>query len=466
MKNLKYTILLLAVLFGLHLTVAAQDSRNRVASTIIADGLAQLPAQNLEALEQVMGEIAGTGAEGVQQLAAMLGPSAEGKNAPFQYAIDGLTSYVTQKGRETACAAVKKGLEAALAKCTDEGNKTFLQDQLNKLTPGSVEVKHAVEDLSAVDPASRVIAEFRDKVAATPANKVGKLLLNTVKKSDNRQLRNTALELGGAALAPLAVKALPKLKTDAQTDVIRWLGNRHDTENIEAVFRALGSSNDQLANAAIEAAGKIGGLNALSSLIVALNGDHAAAASAALSTFNGNIADGVLYALKSQGSNATPALVALAGERHITAAYEPLTALLSNNNLRDVAAKSLAAIVTEDKFSDLLSRFQPYPDHYFGLMAQRANKEDIQALTTAAASSTAARSALLQVASADVVEPLMQLAKGDSQNRDAMLSRALTLTKGTNWASLTRYQLYKQALERVQPTTTWPHSAHSATNPH
>ena len=84
----------------------------------------------------------------------MLGPSAEGKNAPFQYAIDGLTSYVTQKGREAQCAAVKKGLEAALAKCTDEGNKVFLRDQLNKLTPGSVEVKHAVEDLATIAPAS------------------------------------------------------------------------------------------------------------------------------------------------------------------------------------------------------------------------------------------------------------------------------------------------------------------------
>ena len=115
----------------------AQDSRNRVASTIIADGLAQLPAQNLETLEQVMSEIAGTGAEGVQSLAAMLGPSDQGKNATFQYAIDGLTSYVTQKGREAQRAAVKKGLEAALARCTDEGNKVFLQDQLNKLPPGS-----------------------------------------------------------------------------------------------------------------------------------------------------------------------------------------------------------------------------------------------------------------------------------------------------------------------------------------
>ena len=425
----------------------AQDSRNRVASTIIADGLAQLPAQNLETLEQVMSEIAGTGAEGVQSLAAMLGPSAEGKNATFQYAIDGLTSYVTQKGREAQCAAVKKGLEAALARCTDEGNKVFLQDQLNKLTPGSVEVKHAVEDLSTIAANSRAIAEFRDKVGSLPAKKVAPFLLKTLKKSGDRQLRNTALELGGAALAPLAVKAFPKLKADAQTDVVRWLGNRHDTENVEAVFRALGSSNDQLANAAIEAAGKIGGVNALSSLINALNGNHAAAAAAALSTFNGNVADGVLSALKGQGSNAAPALVALAGERHITAAYEPLTALIGNDKLHATAAKSLAQIVTNDNFADLLSRFQPYPELFYNLLAQRGNKDDIKTIATAAAQSTDARAALLKVNSSDAVAPLMSLAATDAAGRDALLGRALTLIQGANWPRIDKYQLIKQALE-------------------
>ena len=425
----------------------AQDSRNRVASTIIADGLAQLPAPNLETLEQVMSEIAGTGAEGVQSLAAMLGPSDQGKNATFQYAIDGLTSYVTQKGREAQRAAVKKGLEAALARCTDEGNKVFLQDQLNKLTPGSVEVKHAVEDLSTIAPNSRAIAEFRDKVAAMPAKKVTPFLLKTLKKSDNRQLRNTALELGGAALAPLAVKAFPKLKTDAQTDVVRWLGNRHDTENVEAVFRALGSSDNQLAEAAIEAAGKIGGINALSSLIVALNGDHAAAASAALSTFNGNVADGVLSALKGQGSNAAPALVALAGERHITAAYQPLTALIGNDKLHATAAKSLAQIVTNDNFADLLSRFQPYPELFYNLLAQRGSKEDIQKIVSAASTVDAARNALLKVNSSDVVSPLMSLAATDAAGRDDLLGRALTLIQGANWPRIDKYQFIKQALE-------------------
>ena len=448
MKHLKYLILLLS--FLLPFTATAQDSRNRVASTIIADGLAQLPAQNLETLEQVMSEIAGTGAEGVESLAAMLGPSAEGKNAPFQYAIDGLTSFVTQKGREAQCAAVKKGLQNALAKCTDEGNKVFLQDQLNKLTPGSVEVKHAVENLSTVAANSRAIAEFRDKVASMPAKKQTPFLLKTLKKSDDRQLRNTALELGGDALAPLAVKAFPKLKTDAQTDVVRWLGNRHDTKNAEAVFRALGSSNSQLVDAALEAAGKIGGVNAMSALIVALSGNHAETANAALTTFNGDISEGVLAALKGTGTLVTPALVALAGERRIHEAYQPLTQLIGKDGVHYAAVKSLAQIVKPDQYADLLKRFEPYPENYYGLLAQRAGKEDIQQLVAAAKEGAAkkeATAALMKVNSSDVVAPLMSLAAGDAAGRDALLSRALTLIQGANWPRIDKYQLMKQALE-------------------
>ncbi|MBO4802657.1 MAG: DUF1080 domain-containing protein [Bacteroidaceae bacterium] len=450
MKHLRYIILLLAVSFGLNLSAVAQDSRNRVTSTIIADGLAQLPAQNLATLEQVMSEIAGTGAEGVQQLASMLGPSDQGKNAPFQYAIDGLTSYVTQKGREAQCAAVKKGLEAAIAKCTDEGNKVFLQDQLNKLTPGSLEVKHAVEDLTAVAANSRAIAEFRDKVAATPAKKQSALLLKTLKSPD-RQLRNTALELGGVLSGfPAEVcKTFSKLPSAAQADVLRWLGNNHDSANLATVLKAIPSSDTELATAAIEAAGKIGGTEALTALIGQLSGSNGDAALAALTTFNGSINDGVLSALKTQGANIAPALIGLAGQRHITAAYEPLTALLANDQLHAIAAQSLAAIVTEGNFTDLLNRFKPYPDNYYSLLAQRAGKEDIAEIVKAAqgANKQEAIAALLKVGSSEAITPLMSLAATDAANRDALLGRALTLIKGTGQANLSKYQLYKQALD-------------------
>ncbi len=448
MTHIKYIIVLLALLMPFQ--VSAQDSRNREVSTIIADGLAQLPAQNLEALEQVMSEIAGTGAEGIQQLAAMLGPSAEGKNAPFEYAIDGLTSYVTVKGREAQCAAVRKGLEAAIAKCKDEGNAAFLRYQLSKLTPGSQEVQQAPEDLTTIAPASRAVVEFCDKAATLPAKKKASLLLKTLQKSNDRQLRVTALGLEDAAvIAPLVCKAFPKLKADAQADVLRWLGNNHDIANIGTVLQAVNSGNNEIATAAIEAAGKIGGTDAMGVLINALDGNHSAAAHDALAAFNGHIGDGILAALKAKGAAASPALVALAGERHLTAAYEPLTALLGNDQLHAAAAKSLAAIVGESQFGDLLSRFRPYPDLFYGLLAQRANKDDLQQIVGAAATNVEARHALLKVATSDAVAPLMSLAAAEKspRNADVLLGRALTLIKGANWPSLQKYQLLKQALE-------------------
>lgn len=451
MKHLRYIVIALALTLGLSHPLLAQDSRGRTTSTIIADGLAQLPAQNLDALYQVMSELAATGADGARQLAAMLLPSDQGKNAPFHYAIDGLTSYVTIPGREAQAAAVKQGLQAALDACTDEANRAFLAAQIAKLSPETQAVAHAAENLASVAPASRAVAELRDKVAATPAAKQPALLLKTLKKSTSRELRTTALELGAPSLAPLVAKAFPKLSPDAQLDAVRWLGNRHDAANAAPVISALASSDSTLASAAIEAAGKIGGAEALSALISALDGLHADAAKAALATFNGDIRPAILDALTAQGAGASTTLVALAGERHITDAYQPLTQLLTVESLRPAAATSLAQVVTPDTFTDLLARFQPYPDRYYGLLAQRATADDIATLAAAAPQSPEARAALMGVNSSDAVSPLMTLAAADAAERDNLLTRALTLAQGANWPRIDKYQLYRRALE-MQPS--------------
>ena len=431
----------------------AQDSRNRIASTIIADGLAQLPAPNLDVLEQVMSEIADTGAEGVESLAAMLGPSDQGKNATFQYAIDGLTSYVSQKGREAQAAAVKKGLEAAIVKCTDEGNKTFLKEQLAKLNPTGQVVVHATEDLKTVAANSRVIAEFLDKVNAAPAKKQGALLLKAL-KSDDRQLRNTALtlatELELKDFDLQAMKFYNKANTDTKADILRWLGNTKNASHMALVSNATKSADSQVANAAIEAAGRIGGTEALTALIEALDGPNAKAANAALTAFNGDIKQGILTALQTQGAGVSKDVVALAGERRISEAYQPLTQLIGKDGVHYAAMQSLAQIVKDNQYADLLQRFQPYPENYYGLLAQRASSEDILQLVSAAKEGSCkqeAAAALLKVDKADVVSPLYDLATSDAAGRDKYLGRALTLTKSANWPRIDKYQLYKQALE-------------------
>lgn len=107
-------------------SINAQDARGRVTSTIVADALAQLPAEMPDLYNQIMGEIAATGSEGVQMLGTMLRPAAEGvDNSPIEYALNGVASYVS-KDNEALREGVREGLKGAIAKVGDNPNKAFL----------------------------------------------------------------------------------------------------------------------------------------------------------------------------------------------------------------------------------------------------------------------------------------------------------------------------------------------------
>ena len=110
--------------------VNAQDARGRATSTIVADALAQLPAELPATYNQVMAELASTGAEGIEQLAMMLSPMAEGvNNSAVEYAVNGVASYVSKDGAAQRD-AVRAGLKAAIEKTTDNPNKAFLMTAL------------------------------------------------------------------------------------------------------------------------------------------------------------------------------------------------------------------------------------------------------------------------------------------------------------------------------------------------
>ena len=76
--------------------INAQDARNRTTATIVADALAQLPAEESAIYNQVMAELAAAAPEGIEMIASMLKPAAEGvNNSPMEYALYGTASYVT-----------------------------------------------------------------------------------------------------------------------------------------------------------------------------------------------------------------------------------------------------------------------------------------------------------------------------------------------------------------------------------
>jgi len=147
MKNRIIRLFILGALTALLPAGAAAqqlDARQRNAETVIADGLAQLPAATPAAFNEVMGELAATGSAGVETIAGMLVPADKGKNATFEYALNGIAAYATAPGREALCAEVRKGFIRAIERCTDSANRAFLFSQLQLCS--------AAEDAASILP--------------------------------------------------------------------------------------------------------------------------------------------------------------------------------------------------------------------------------------------------------------------------------------------------------------------------
>lgn len=120
-------LLALLPLFGI---AQPLDARQRTAETIVADALAQLPVSTPALFDEVMGEIAATGSRGVEMVASMFVPAAEGKNTTLEYALNGVVCYASAPGREALLPEIRKGLVAALAQEGDTAKRSFLISQL------------------------------------------------------------------------------------------------------------------------------------------------------------------------------------------------------------------------------------------------------------------------------------------------------------------------------------------------
>ena len=448
MKKILIILLLALVPFA----AGAQDARQRTAATIVADGLNQLPAQNPKAFDNVMQELAATGAEGIRMMAGMLVPASEGKNAAVEYAINGVVNYVTAAGREELAREVRTGLAEAVEASTDKPNQAFLLSQLQlcaTTATAPVFVKYAADEyladyavrglistpgtdgeilslilrspapkallayaaaekrLAAAEPAllkwaadptadeatkeavcnalakcgseaslptlaeaakaanyafeksqaagayiellTRLAAAGNSKALAAakalqkagmPQNVriagLGIVLRSDAKKQTSEVLAalkdadrayrcaalDFATEFADDALYAAIARKLPSLKDNAaKTDVISWLGSRHAASQAGTVIAAIASPDAELSLAAIRAAGRIGGQEALEALIAQLDGPHAREASAALAAFNGKPNAAFVAAL--DGTPATQAnALKLVAQRRIKGAAD------------------------------------------------------------------------------------------------------------------------------------------------
>ena len=611
---MKKLFIILALAAWLPWSVAAQDARMRTSETIIADALNQLPASEKKVFDEVMGELASTGAEGIAQVADMLVPASEGKNAIVEYALNGVVAYVSAPGKEAEKAAVRKGLIQALEACTDNPNKAFLLTLLRMCgeaedAPAFVKylnddylAEWAISGLTSIQGTEEMLLDLMKKEAAPKATLahaaglkkmtsaepvliawlkdadaptaraiyqslaqcgtslsipvLGKAAKNVgyeweasdataaylrllqklvgegrgkeagaaakalLKATDKSHVRGAALEVivavAGKKALPLVAGALKnedrayrvnalrlsesvadenwyatvaktlqgKADASVKADVLNWLGTNHVASQVEAVVAQMGASDEEVALAAIKAAGKIGGEAALESLVAQLGGAHSDAAEKALLAFNGKVNAGVLKALDAEKKVQLPAL-RLASARSMEESADKVFELLSSQDaaIREAAYAALAGVVEPKDFGrlaqwlekgnqvpaiqkamkqallplakeDQLAAIQPCmskaanPSLYYPVLAQVGNTQAIAEIRKGYEGHTkqAAYEALLTIDNAEMIDVLFEMAQADKEHSQAILNRYTDLVSKSAQKPIQQFQSYSQAL--------------------
>ena len=611
MKRL-FIILALAAL--LPWSVAAQDARMRTSETIIADALNQLPASEKKVFDEVMGELVSTGAEGIAQVAEMLVPASEGKNAIVEYALNGVVAYASAPGKEAEKAVVRKGLVKALDACTDNPNKAFLLtllrmcgeaedapvfvkylnddylaewaisgltsikgtedvllDLMKKEAAPKTMLAHAVglKKMASAEPVllawlkgadeptaraiyqslaqcgtslsipvlgkaaknvgyeweasdataaylrllQKLVGEGRGKEASVAAKALLKAtdkahvrgaaldvvvavegkkalpLLAAALKNNDRAYRVNALRLSESVAdenwyATVAKTLQGKADASVKADVLNWLGTNHVASQINAVVAQMGASDEEVALAAIKAAGKIGGEAALESLVAQLGGVHSDAAEKALLAFNGKVNAGFLKALDAEKKVQLPAL-RLASARSMEESADKVFELLSSSDaaISEAAYAALAGVVEPKDFGrlslllekgnqvpavqkamkqallplakeDQLAVIQPCmskaanPSLYYPMLAQVGNTQAIAEIRKGYEGNAkqAAYEALLTIDNAEMIPVLYEMAQADKEHSQAILSRYTDLVAKSAQKPIQQFQSYSQAL--------------------
>ncbi len=469
MKKILSIVLALSVGF---LSLHAQDARKRTVETIVADVLAQMPASSADIFAQDMGDLAASAPKSVEILAGMLQSPGKGANNLVEYALSGLVNYVSDPAHSGAKANVLAGLKNAAYDCKDETNKQFLESLSRMLGP----VPEIVPDvLPTVKEAKALIASGVTNqmckgayalMSAQP-KKITKTLLGAL-KSGNREYANAVLgyadELAGAqALVPVIAKIFKKLG-DAKVDVINWIG-RNKLTALQSLVDGCLAESGELGEAAVAAAGKIGGENNLTSLLSLIENKSPLADKAcqALAAYNGDIRGKLGEAL---GRTADPKLVTLAGLRRLTGSSARIFDLIKNPATHDAAIGALAGVTVPDDAAKVVSLLDAAPEkdvaplqkalsgalhtlsganafdkindflydvrnpsRLFPALASTGTDDAVKILTDAYANGDkkAALASLMQTDNAKVIPELLRIVKGDKSLADDILPRYTSL---------------------------------------
>lgn len=318
------------------------------------------------------------------------------------------------------------------------------------------------------------------------------LLLQAMKNSDRHYrvnaLRRSEPWADASTVAELNKILAAKGNDEAKADIINWYGATRNASAMAPVIANINAANDEVALAAIKAAGMIGGDEALNALTAALSGKHAEAANASLLRFNGKVAPAVIKALDGDPATTCNAL-AIASKRKMSQAAPKVFELTRSTNAQvaDAAYNALAGVVKESDFAALAAMLESNNGHngqivaamksamaqaaparqfetasaamskaskpylYFPLLSQAGNKEAVERLLDGYSKTgdekAAAFDALLQVDSPDMIEVMYGIAAGNNQDSEKALNRYADLVARGDFNPVKKYQYYRRGLE-------------------
>jgi HEAT repeat protein len=383
----------------------AQHPENRTATTIIADVLAQTPAQNQEQYKQQQKDLLSTGENGISQLAKSLETS-KGNDAKIKYALSGLASYVSDTKQDADRLTVVNAYLKALNEIKDADAKAFIISQLEiagkeeivaKLTPylndaSKVVSDAAVKALASINgpaPQQAPLSEKEAKellkkaeksgqiqdreaalqllMAANPANVVK--LVRTALKDESRDYRNAALNYAqdyeSSALYVELSNSMKKASPELKTDILNWFTIVYDKKGltIEPFYSNLAlpqlSDKDlEVRKAAIALLVKTDNdesMQALAKLLDSADEQNIQLAKEALIVKKGNIASVIVPYLATAPDKGKIAILQLLAGRKADeqgkAVFEQLN--VTSPEVRSAAYTALKEVVTVKDLSNL-----------------------------------------------------------------------------------------------------------------
>ena len=230
-----HLLLLVVLLFSVGLL--AQTPENRTVKTTIIDALAQLPAKRSSDYNKIIKEISSTGEEGILLLSGMMSPVGKGQNAPIEYALNGLSHYVSAEGHENERLVTAQAYLKALERATDDDIKAFIIRQLeiigNDETVTELSIYLTHQQLSA--PAAQALAA-----------------------------------IGGQRAGDVLLTALSDVKDEnSKADIIQALAFIGESKAELPLLEMLEGSNGNLRKTILDALGKTGSERSLAVLVTA-----------------------------------------------------------------------------------------------------------------------------------------------------------------------------------------------------